>query len=120
MSNPYLETYLESLGSPDYKEIVLRIEALSRRKRERMSELIRNQYDATEYEPDTQDFAVWDQKVRPFRRAIFVVLGILDRHSVIHYTTLTPDVARRVKTLLDQLEAAESASDVTEFPREEG
>ena len=119
MSNPYLESYLDSLNAPDFKEIVLRIEALSRRKRARMAELIQTQYDATEFEPGVQDYDVWNRQVRPFRRAIFSVLGVLDRHSVIHHTALTPDVARRVKTLLDQLESAESAQDVTEFPRED-
>lgn len=115
--DPALEAYLDTLGYPDYKKLVLRIQGLSRRKRERFSTLVSAEHQRLEFDSERWIWSVWDHNTRPVRNALFVVIGILANHTIAQPQQLTPDVVRRVNLLIDRLEAAVSAFDVAEFPQ---
>lgn len=119
VANEPLQAYIAGLdASDDFKTIFLRIHGLSRRKREQMTRLVNAEYESLEFDPEAAfaDVDHWLNAYAPTRRAWFVVLGLLLRHSVVSPRQLRDDVAKRTLALLDALDQAQSAADVAAIP----
>lgn len=116
-ANDYFKNYVESMRfvSDEFKALMLRIHGLSRRKRERLLQLAREEHARLEWSPE-KDFDIWRASEKAQGNGWFVVMGIAGNHSVIPSSLLNDEVAARALRLVAALEQAESANDVASIP----
>jgi hypothetical protein len=116
MNTEYLQQYVTSLNAGEsFKQVMVRILALSRRKRERLLQLATAEHARLEWNPE-KDYDFWKAQEKPLCQGWFVVIGVAAGHSAIQTQLLCDPVATRTLRLLDALDAASSASDVAAIP----
>lgn len=116
-ANEALREYVAGLDASDaFKEIMIRVHELSRRKKERLGVLAQDEHARLEWDPGAEDFQMWKATKQAARGSWFVVLGLVHGFSAISPRLLTDEVAARVLRLLTALEDAPSANDVTAIP----
>lgn len=115
-ANEALREYVAGLDASDaFKEIMIRVHELSRRKKERLGVLAQDEHARLEWNP-SKDFHDWRANEQTLCKGWFVVMGLACDFSAVSPRMLDADVAARAIRLLDALEDAPSADDVATIP----